>query len=376
MGNERDCLLIPTFNFTEDIRCPSDMFIILPVAKYSPLSKITKNIDSVKIDKRPKALYHKALESLGFKATDFSKIEAETKRSFLPFYRMITTLSTRKSPRWLSEPGLQDLIPAFLIGGWNGNSEGDREAIAAISGLNYEDYICRINKWLTVEDAPIFKVFNTYQIVSIQDMWTFLYESLTEDQVKRFRECVIAVFGVTDPAFQLPEKQWAFASVYGKTSKYSGLLREGLTISLILLSEQGNRENNFNVVSAERYVYLLVQEIFHSINTWEEWNTIAPSLMALAEASPEAVLEKLEQEISNGKSEMWHLFKPAKDVLTGPSNYTHILWSLEQLVWYRSYVVRAIDLLVAINEKQFKYTLANSPINTLYEIFKSVSPAR
>ena len=77
----------------------------------------------------------------------------------------------------------------------------------------------------------------------------------------------------------------------------------------------------------------------------------------------------MEREIANERSEIWHLFKPIDDVLFGRNYYTHILWAIEQLVWYESYAIRAINLLFAINEKQFKYTLVNSPINTLYEIF-------
>ena len=92
---EKDGLYIPVFNFTEDIRCPREMSIVLPVAKYSPLSKITKNVDSIKIEKRSKAVYHKVLETLEFKTDDFAKIEAETKRSFLPLYRIITTVPTK-----------------------------------------------------------------------------------------------------------------------------------------------------------------------------------------------------------------------------------------------------------------------------------------
>ena len=366
---ERDYLLIPIFNFTEDIRCPSEMSIILPVAKYSPLSKITKNVVSIKIEKRSKDMYHRALETLGFELEDFSKIGTETKRSFLPLYRMITTLPSRKKPQWLSGSDVQVLIPAFLAGGWNGNIEGDRETIKLLSGLSYEEYIQKISKWLSMEDAPIFKVFNVYQVVSVQDMWTFLYELLTDDQIERFRECAISIFKAEDPTFELPEEQWPMASIYGKESRYSGILREGITISLILLSEQGERENNCNITSAESYVYSLAREIFDPIKTWKQWNTIAPSMTLLAESSPVAFLEKIEQEVSNEKSEIWYLFKPAKDILWGRSYYTHILWSLEQLVWYESYVIRAIDLLVTINEKDFNYTLANSPINTLYEIF-------
>lgn len=367
--HEKDGLYIPVFNFTEDIRCPVEMSIVLPVAKYSPLSKITKNIKSIKIEKRPKAIYHKALESLGFKIEQLAKIEAETKRSFLPLYRIITTVPTRKKPIWLSEKDIQNLIPAFLMGGWNGDIEGDRIAVELLTGMKYEDYIQVISKWLTTEDAPLFQVFNIYQIVSVQDMWTFLYESLTCEQSRRFRECAIMVLGTENPKFELPEEQWIMAPILGKRPKYSGLLCEGITISLILLSEQGERENNCNITSAEDYVYSMVEEIFNSITTWKQWNTVAISMTHLAEASPVAFLEKMERELENEQSEMWDLFRPTKDMFMEGNYYTHILWALEQLVWYESYAVRAIILLVIINEKNFNYTLTNSPIDTLYNIF-------
>ena len=268
--HEKDGLYIPVFNFTEDIRCPLEMSIVLPVAKYSPLSKITKNIESIKIEKRSKATYHKALETLGFKLEYLAKIEAETKRSFLPLYRIITTVPTRKSPIWLSEKDIQNLIPAFLMGGWNGDVEGDRIAVELLTGMNYEDYIQVISKWLNIEDAPLFQVFNIYQIVSVQDMWTFLYESLTYEQLKRFRKCAIMILETENPKFELPEEQWSIAPILGKSQKYSGILCEGMAISLILFSEQGERENNCNIISAKNCVYSMVGEIFNSINTWKQ----------------------------------------------------------------------------------------------------------
>lgn len=366
---EKDGLYIPVFNFTEDIRCPREMSIVLPVAKYSPLSKITKNVDSIKIEKRSKAVYHKVLETLEFKTDDFAKIEAETKRSFLPLYRIITTVPTRKKPIWLSEKDIQNLIPAFLMGGWNGDIEGDKTVVELLTGLKYEDYIQVISKWLNIEDAPLFQVFNIYQIVSVQDMWTFLYESLTYEQLRRFRKCAIMILATENPKFELPEEQWSIAPILGKSQKYSGILCEGMTISLILLSEQRERENNCNIISAKDYVYSLVGEIFNSINTWKQWNTLTPLMTHLAEASPAAFLEKMEQEIANEQSEIWNLFKPAKDIFMGSNYYTHILLALEYLVWYKSYAVRAIILLVKINEKNFKDTLTNSPIDNLYNIF-------
>lgn len=41
-----------------------------------------------------------------------------------------------------------------------------------------------------------------------------------KQQVKKFRECVLAVFGAEDPTFELPEERWAMAAIYGKEAKY------------------------------------------------------------------------------------------------------------------------------------------------------------
>lgn len=50
-----------------------------------------------------------------------------------------------------------------------------------------------------MEDAPIFKVLSTYQMVSITDLWTFLYDSLSPLQVERFKKCVLLVLSAEDP---------------------------------------------------------------------------------------------------------------------------------------------------------------------------------
>lgn len=79
--------------------------------------------------------------------------------------------------------------------------------------------------------------------------------------------------------------------------------------------------------------------------------------------------QKIEAEIEDPESQFWQLFRPAKDLFTGRSYYTNVLWALEKLVWFDDYVIRAIELLAKINEKQFQYKLANTPINSLYSIF-------
>lgn len=278
-------------------------------------------------------------------------------------------MPARKQPRWLEEGDRRELIPALLIGGWTSRFPGDREVVEKISGMPFEEYMQCFNRWTVTEDAPVFKVLNVCQIVSVEDLWNLLFGQLTESDIERFRQCVEDVFGTVDPKFELPEDQWTFASVFGAEPQYSEMLRQGLVISLIMLSEQDGAENNCNIPSSKRFVDGIVRNLLSPVVTWQHWSTVAPALTLLTEASPEAVLEKIERDVANDNEELWKLFAPSKDLLMGRSYYTHILWALESLVWYRVYAVRSIMLLAKINERKIKYTLVNSPINTLYDIF-------
>lgn len=362
-------VLIPVFHFTEEIRWPQESTVIFPASKFSPLSKLTKNFTCIELPHRSKANYHKALESLGYEVDDYVRIEENTKRRFLPFYRSITTVPTRKQPKWLEEGDRRELIPALMIGGWTARFPGDREVVEIISGIPYEEYMQCFNRWTATEDAPVFRVLDVCQIVSVQDLWNLLFDQLTEGDIERFRQCVEDVFGAIDPTFELPEDRWAFAPAFGTEPRYSEMVRHGLVISLIMLSEQDGAENNCNIVSTKRFVDTIIRNLLSPVVTWQHWNTVAPTLTLLTEASPEAVLEKIEHDIADDKGELWRLFAPSKDLVMGRSYYTHILWALESLVWYRSCAVRSIMLLAKINERKIKYTLANSPIKTLYEVF-------
>ncbi|MEM1486389.1 hypothetical protein V6615_16235 [Oscillospiraceae bacterium PP1C4] len=367
--NYSDNVFIPIFNFTEDMRCPRNISAILPISKYSPNSKITKNITKIEIPLRTRDGFNKALELLGYTTGEAYEVGTKTKRSFLSFYRTITNIPSKKQPKWTALYNLRELIPALLLGGWNDKYLGDREIVAKISGISYEEYTKILSKWMSIEDAPIFSVLGSYQIVSIQDSWEFLFDMLAPSDVDGLINCMKDIFSTTDPALDLPEKQRFMASVYRKNHKYSTSLQHGVVISLIMLTERDSDMNSFGVSSTSDYVYASVRDILSTAKSSKQLCTIAPSLSLLAEASSRAVLEKLELEIKNENSELWQLFVPSEDFLTGRNYYTHILWALEMLVWYKSFAVRSIIVLAEICEKNFEYKMTNSPQNSLYEIF-------
>lgn len=362
-------ILIPIFNFTDELRCPKNICAILPISKFSSLARIIKNISSMNLPKFRKTEFDDSLKLMGFDINDYSKIEIETKRSFLPFYRKITTVPMRKQPKWTVSENIRDLIPAMFVGGWNSNYAGDKKIIEILSGRNYDDYISSLSAWMSIEDSPIFSIIDNFRVVSVHDLWNFLFLNINKSDIEKLNQCILDVFKMSDPKFELPEEHWYMAQVLGKRPEYSQFLVQGLVITMIMLSERDGEDNNFGSVSTKMLTYHIIKQILVDINTWQHWHTIVSVFPLLAEASPAAVIERIEEKIPQSDIEFWNLFQESKDVLMGTSYYTYLLWTLEQLVWEEEYSVRAIILLAKISEKKFNYKLVNSPQNSLYQIF-------
>ncbi|MDP4120916.1 MAG: hypothetical protein Q8876_07700 [Bacillota bacterium] len=346
-------LLIPHFNFTDEIRL-YNAFVIFPVSKFSPFSKFVNDNECIEIAKRPKQILSKALELLGYKPDVSFEISSESKGGFLPFYRLITNVPIRKQPKWSSEQNINELIPALLAGGWKSDYEGDKEIIEKLSGLNYSSYIEKISKWSIKEDAPIFSIQNNYQIVSAQDLWSTLFIFIQREAIEKFKDCIIDVFKATKES---------------NINKYSELIRKGLIINLIILADKNNTENHFNILSTEDFVYLLIRDLLAPIVTLDQWIMICPSLPLLTEASPKAIIEKLEIETSKPEAEFWNLFSSQEHLFLAMNKYNYILWALEILVWFKNYAVRAIMVLIKLSERNFIYKTMNTPLDSLYNIF-------
>ena len=169
-------VFIPTFNFTEDIRCPNNISAILPISKYSPTAKQIKNIEKIEIPARSKDEFGRAVETLGFPPSEAYNLCMKTKRSFLSLYRAITLRPTRKEPKWATLSDLDELLPILLLGGWNDKYSGDREIVEKISGISYGNY----TKLLDVKSGAIIdyylgklleynRPFSALQIVAYTD---------------------------------------------------------------------------------------------------------------------------------------------------------------------------------------------------------------
>lgn len=106
--------------------------------------------------------------------------------------------------------------------------------------MPYEEYIASIRSYIRGENAPLFYMEGSYACIATADMWDVLWPEITQDIFERFGEGVIKVFSETDPAYDLPKRQWLMASMLGKESKYSEQIKRSCIISIIMLTEREN----------------------------------------------------------------------------------------------------------------------------------------
>lgn len=362
-------ILIPFFSDTHKIQSVEKAKVIHLVSRYSPLVKIRDNYRIIDISKQRKNDFENALKEIGVEAEEHSKMVFNTKRSFMALYRLLTTVPSRKTPMWLDDTNIDDLIPALFLGGWDDSFSGDVALIETLAGENYLDYLNRLTKWLTIEDPPLIKIDHRYFIVSVPDLWNIFWNRINEAIYTKLCSTIPVVFSVNDPTYELKEEQWFAASIFGKSHKYSQALLDGLVITMVMLAERDGEENLFNSFSTKNDVDKIVKKILEEKLDWQGWYTIANHIPLLIEASPNSVLSKLENEVISEDIEFWKMFDQPKDLFMGRTFYTHILWALEKVSWDKEYVVRAINILVKLVEKRFDYKLANTPLNTLYNMF-------
>lgn len=367
--NYKNAIIIPAFK-KESIPAINNIFLIFPTENNGPIDLLYKNSPKSKVEPRRRKVFTEALEKLGYDTNEASKIAGDVKCRFSPLLRKITNDIQFKLPSWASDTEISNLIPALFANAWEETLEGDKIALEILSGQRYNDYISTISEYTQGDNMPIFRLAHSFACISVNELWDILVQHINKDFFENYKKCINYVFAEVDPRYELPEEKWNAASVYGKKSKFSERLKKGLIISMTKLIELDEKENFFNfTASCTRECNNLVLDIYNGLTNINQWRTLIPYIADFVEATPEAILNIIESNVAQDSDNFWSLFESSGDPLFGRTFYTHILWALEKLVWIKEYCVRAINLLVALDEKNFEYKISNCPMDSLLKIF-------
>jgi len=319
----------------------------------------------MELSRPQREIVDKSLLGSGLSETDARKISLEFGRS-IPVLRRHLFRSSAKTPDWSDEKSAPAIIPILFAGAWDERRDDDRGVIESLAGMTHDDYVKTLKPFLSMDDAPIRHIGSVWMIKSPLDAWYLLAPHLTEDHLKLFECAILSVLTKTDPKYDLePEKRW-MAGVYGKSSPFSEWVHVGLVESLILIAVYGDRSPHIS--STQAFADRVVKEAFAHANTWEAWASVKDVTSLLAEASPTAFMDAVEDTLTKNP-ELFEELMSDDGTMFGECRHAGLLWALEGIAWNPEYFARATTLLFELSKIDKGGRWSNRPIGSLKDVF-------
>jgi len=261
-----------------------------------------------------------------------------------------------------------------LVGAWHTKSQADCEVVSVLADRPYpeiEETVAHLHQF---DDSPVWSVGQYRGVASKMDALFAVSAYVTEKQLSDFLVLAEYVLSEQDPALELPEdQQWA-AAIYGKVRNHSGVLREGICQTLVILAVHGNNLFRDRLgFDAEAHVSRLVRDLLTPF-TLDKLLSHEHDLPRYAEAAPDAFLTLLANDLQQPEPVLLGLLKPASTGVFGRCPRTGLLWALESLAWKPQNLGRVTAILAQLSRIRIDDNWANKPIASLEAIFRSWMP--
>lgn len=270
---------------------------------------------------------------------------------------------------WNQYQYASQLAIAVLIGGWNENNESDKEVISQLINIDYDTWIKNIRELLHEKNSPVTLKNGWWSIKDRKQIWNAIGARLYDDNLDKFKQCVINVLNQRDPQFELSVDDRFSAAIYGKVLPHTPLLRKSLAEGLALLGNLPNALTKCSQNKAETIAVLSIREIFEN-SDWKLWGSLNGLLPILAESAPNEFLEAVEKALRQSLCPFDELFSQEGNGITGGNYLTGLLWALETLAWDEQYIVRACVILGELATHDPGGNWTNRPDNSLTDILR------
>ncbi|HAS6976140.1 TPA: helix-turn-helix domain-containing protein [Vibrio parahaemolyticus] len=321
--------------------------------------------------------FNDAMADMGKNRDETQRLANESGRSPTVLRRRLSQLPAIRLPTWANNVQTKEqLIPFLFVGAWSSKNDTDKIGVELLSGdKTYTQLEREFRQLAQMNDSPVWVTDGYCGIISKLDVLFAINDVLTSEDLKRFFDVARIVLGEDDPALDLDEDtRWA-ASIYGKVREFSGVFRQSISETLVLLSVHGETLFKGRLdfrVSLE--VSDLIRELLGSPLTLRKLEAHARDLPLYAEASPDEFLSILESDLKSDSPTITELLRP---VGSGPfihPSRTGLLWALEGLSWNPITMPRAAMILAQLAQVEIDDNWSNKPINSLLSIFRSWMP--
>ena len=320
--------------------------------------------------------FRKALESMGKSRDDIAMLEKASGRSLTVLRRQLSNVPAIRTPEWADDSKIAfDMVPLVLAGTWDAQNDADRTLLSLLAEVtSYELLEKRILNLLKLNDSPVWSLCNLRGVISKKDAIFAIKGSVSKADLYRFLEIAQIVLGEDDPALDLPEKERWAAGLYGKKREFSGILREGISETLVLLSVHGKDLFGKHLgFDGEFEAAKIVRGLLLPLTT-RKLEANNRDLPLYAEAAPAAFLSIIEQDLRTKKSEVMGLLRPSETGVFGSCPRSGLLWALEGLAWNSQTFPRVVNLLGQLSEVEINDNWGNTPFESLSSILRAWMP--
>jgi hypothetical protein len=299
--------------------------------------------------------------------------------------RLITRHPETRFPAWSRDECRTQLAPFALLGGWmHVDSEPPNDAdaprigapppldhwlVTELTGCTRGELDALVTRWQR-DSEPLFLQFGRSVLVaSREDAWHLLGGSVTEQQLQRFRDLALLVLEEDNPAFELaPDQRW-LANLYGKTHTLSEELRRSIVETLALMATYPTADAPGARVDFKETVQWVLERALPTHASWQRWASLGSNLMVIAEAAPDLLLSRAEEDLRSAGPKLPKLFQDQSHSIFGGAIHSDLLWALEGLAWHPPYLSRVAVVLARLAARDPGGRYANRPSNSLRELF-------
>ena len=313
-------------------------------------------------------VYLQSLESTGVGDNVARRLALDSAKDVNILWRLLHIVQT--PPVWETRENIQKFIPILLIGRWDESREDDKQLLKELTrSESYESFLNDFNSIIIADESPLKKIGSVYALKSPYAMFKRYFKYVTEPDMAHFLEYVTIVFEDVD--LEAIEKMESQELRFWKTNRvFSSNLRkgiaEGLTLIALMQEELGQDNIVEKWIAAELKAFDLQKYLSHKYN-----------LSWMAEASPKAFLQFIENDLQHGSPIMNEIFIIRSDQygLTGTNiYYTELLGSLECIAWKEEYLPQVTRILLHLCSYPNDSNWVNRPSYSLENIYRYVLP--
>lgn len=312
--------------------------------------------------------FRSSLKASGLDDGTISNLILDTKRESSLLRRALGINCEKEE--WMLPNNNKYYIPAILLGSWDEKRDGDKQLVEKLSGLDYASFDKGLQILYNRNESPLYKVGSVWQVSSPRLLITRILSELSGNAIDTFKECLDWILEDDDPDILAKRDSsdlrfWQDKHLYSEHIR--GGLLQSLTILAVVMESQG-----ISVGWVDQYVASKLKEF-----SLERFLSNKHNLRWIAESSPCAFLDYLEEDVRNGALVLKKVFevKHTPYSLTGSEIYfSELLFCLEGLAWEIRYLPRVSALLLEFCRFPNDSNYSNKPSASLYNIYRFLLP--